>query len=85
MFVSGLPDFSWYSIQKREKYTKMAIKYTKSDGFRSGLPDGIVRCISKIPILVYFEIRYMYFVVKWYRFGILHQDLSGKTGLVPVE
>jgi hypothetical protein len=31
-----LPDFSWYGIQKREKYTKgqqntnqMAIKYTK--------------------------------------------------------
>jgi hypothetical protein len=25
----GLPDYSWYNIPKREKYTKMAIKYTK--------------------------------------------------------
>jgi hypothetical protein len=27
--ISGLPDFSWYSIPKREKYTIMTTKYTK--------------------------------------------------------
>jgi hypothetical protein len=26
---AGLPDFSWYDIPKREKYSTMAIKYTK--------------------------------------------------------
>jgi hypothetical protein len=25
----GLPDFSWYNIPKRGKYTKMNTKYTK--------------------------------------------------------
>jgi protoporphyrinogen oxidase len=25
----GLPDFSWYNVPKREKYTKMTTKFTK--------------------------------------------------------
>jgi hypothetical protein len=34
---AGLPDFSWYGIPKREKYTKITTKYTK---WQSNIPNG---------------------------------------------